>query len=162
MYFLLLCIMSLAQFYTLASNRFQHKGMKSLKIATLCNPWVLHPSHQYHLKQSNVTSDCSLSLQPWLGYLFQNHCHGTEKTEPWIRGGGGGLCSITGHMPSVLLSSHIVFKDVDLDVYPWKQVSLGSGVLTQVVEVLLEVKTETHHEKRWCNVLKVKAETAEG
>lgn len=48
----------------------------------------------------------------------------------------------------MLLSSHIVFKDVDLDVYPWKQVSLGSGVLTQVVEVLLEVKTETHHEKR--------------
>lgn len=36
-------IMILAQFYTLASNWFHHKSMKSHKITTFCNPGVLLP-----------------------------------------------------------------------------------------------------------------------
>lgn len=106
-------IMSPVQFYTLASNRFHLKAWNHLKLQPTATPEYFFPDiTSSHLNQWNMTSDCSLSLtNPDFDIYFKTIAMGQRK--PSLGLGGW---SITGHMPSVLLSSHIVFKDAELYV----------------------------------------------
>lgn len=101
-------IVSLVQFYTRALNRFDSKHVKSLKITANCNLRVLSPLTSPPPRQSNVTPD--YLYNPDLDIYFKIIAMGRGK----LSLGLGGLCSITWHMPSVLLSLQIVFKDAEL------------------------------------------------
>lgn len=132
-------IMNLAQFYTLASNWFHHKSMKSHKIQPFVTPECFFPEiMSSHLNKWNVTSDFSLSLaNPDFDMYFKTIVIGQRKLSLGL--GGGGLKHYREHAPQCFLKRQSC------------RYKLGSRLVVAMLfwlelwSSLLEVKIETHH-----------------